>query len=133
MEKRHSQLKTYQEIAPVFLKKPQRVTAYLHLNVMALMVATLIERKLRMAMKQKSIKSIPIYPEAKLCKYPTTFDLVGLFKGVERHEAEKGDKVFVFPAKLTTLQKQILDCWRCQSRYISSIIQINGHFCSCKN
>jgi len=109
LEKRHSQLKTYQEIAPVFLKKPQRVIAYLHMNVMALMVATLIERKLRMAMKQNSIKSIPIYPEAKPCKYPTTFDLVRLFKGVERYEVEKGDEIFVFPAKLTSLQKQILE------------------------
>jgi len=36
LEKRHSQLKTYQQIAPVFLKKPQRVIAYLHMNVMAL-------------------------------------------------------------------------------------------------
>jgi transposase len=36
IEKRYSQLKTYQEIAPVYLKKAERVVAFLHLHVMAL-------------------------------------------------------------------------------------------------
>ena len=47
LEKRHSQLKTWQEMTPVLLKKDERVVAYLHMHVMALMVATLIERQLR--------------------------------------------------------------------------------------
>ena len=109
LEKRHSQLKTYQQIAPVFLKKPQRVIAYLHMNVMALMVATLIERQLRIAMKRKSIKTLPIYPEERSCKYPTTFDIVRLFKGVERYEVVQGENICVFPAKLNKIQKQALD------------------------
>ena len=41
---RHAQLKTYQEIAPVYLKKAERVVAFLHIHVMALMVAALMER-----------------------------------------------------------------------------------------
>ncbi len=89
LEKRHSQLKTYQQIAPVFLKKPQRVIAYLHMHVMALMVATLIERQLRIAMKRKSIKSLPIYPEGKPCKYPTTFDIVRLFVTIQVDQGTK--------------------------------------------
>jgi transposase len=109
LEKRHSQLKTYQEIAPVFLKKPQRVIAYLHMNVMALIVATLIERQLRIAMKRKSIKSLPIYPEGKPCKYPTTFDIVRLFKGIERYEVVQGENIYIFPAQLNKIQKQLLD------------------------
>ena len=109
LEKRHSQLKTYQEIAPVFLKKPQRVIAYLHMNVMALMVATLIERQLRIAMKRKSIKSLPIYPEGKPCKYPTTFDIVRLFKGIERYEVVQAENIYIFPAQLNKIQKQMLD------------------------
>lgn len=108
LEKRHSQLKTYQEIAPVFLKKPQRVIAYLHMNVMALMVATLIERQLRITMKRKSIKSLPIYPEGKPCKYPTTFDIVRLFKGVERYEVVQGENIYIFPSELNKIQKQLL-------------------------
>jgi len=38
IENRFSQIKTYQEIAPVYLKKGERVVAYLHIHVMALMV-----------------------------------------------------------------------------------------------
>lgn len=109
LEKRHSQLKTYQQIAPVFLKKPQRVIAYLHMNVMALMVATLIERQLRIAMKRKSIKTLPIYPEERPCKYPTIFDIVRLFKGVERYEVMQSENICIFPAKLNKIQKQVLD------------------------
>jgi len=48
LEKRHTQLKTYQEIAPVYLKKPERVVAYLHIHVMALMVSSLLQGSLRM-------------------------------------------------------------------------------------
>ena len=108
LEKRHSQLKTYQEVAPVFLKKPERVIAYLHINVMALMVATLLERQLRIAMKRKSLVSLPLYPEGKPCKYPTTFDIVRLFKGIERYEVVQGEHLHIFPAQLTTIQKQVL-------------------------
>jgi transposase len=108
LEKRHSQLKTYQEVAPAFLKKPERVIAYLHMNIMALMVATLMERQLRIAMKRKSLVSLPIYPEGKPCKYPTTFDIVRLFKGVERYEVVQGEHVHIFPAQLTDIQQQVL-------------------------
>ncbi len=109
LEKRHSQLKTYQEVAPAFLKKPERVIAYLHMNVMALMVATLLECQLRIAMKRKSIGSLPIYPEGKPCKYPTTFDIVRLFKGIERYEVVQGENLHIFPAKLNNIQKQVLN------------------------
>ena len=79
------------------------------MNVMALMVATLIERQLRIAMKRKAIKSLPIYPEGKPCKYPITFDIVRLFKGVERYEVVQKDNLYVFPAKLNKTQKQVLE------------------------
>jgi len=109
LEKRHSQLKTYQQIAPVFLKKSQRVIAYLHMHVMALMVATLIERQLRLAMKRQAVDSLPLYPEGKLCPYPTTFDIVRLFNNVERYEVQENDRAFVFPAQLNKVQKQVLE------------------------
>jgi len=108
LEKRHSQIKTYQKIAPVFLKKPERVIAYLHMHVMALMVATLMERQLRIAMKKQSIKYLNIYPEERKCKYPTTFDIVRLFKNVERYEVIDHDKIYVFPATLNKIQKEVL-------------------------
>jgi transposase len=109
LETRHTQLKTYQEIAPVYLKKPQRVVAFLHVHVMALMVAALIERKLRLAMRQQGISSLPIYPEDRPCKSPTMFDIVRLFRHVERYEVAVGDDINIFPAQLTDLQKQVLE------------------------
>ena len=109
LETRHAQLKTYQEIAPVYLKKPERVVAFLHIHVMALMVAALIERKLRLAMRQQGINSLPIYPEDRPCKSPTMFDIVRLFRNVERYEVAVGDDINIFPAQLTDLQKQVLE------------------------
>ena len=108
LEKRHTQLKTYQEIDPVYLKKDIRVVSYLHMHVMALMVATLIERQLRLTMKLSKIKSLPIYPEQKPCKAPTMYDIVRLFSGVECYELHQGDHVEVIPAQLSKLQKQVI-------------------------
>jgi len=108
LEKRFSQIKTYQEIAPVYLKNAERVVAFLHVHVMALMVAALIERKIRLAMKQKGINSLPIYPENRPCNSPTMFDIVRLFRNVERYEVTTGDDTIVFPAELTKTQKEVL-------------------------
>ena len=109
LEKRFSQIKTYHEIAPVYLKNSKRVVAFLHMHVMALMVAALIERNLRLAMQNKGIPSIPIYPESRPCKSPTIFDVVRLFRNVERYEVRASDETIVFPAKLTRTQKQVLE------------------------
>ncbi len=109
LEKRHSQLKTWQEVTPVLLKKDERVVAYLHMHVMALMVATLIERQLRRAMNQRSIPTLPLYPEDRPCRYPTMFDIVRVFRQVERYEVVDGERVTLFPAKLNRLQHQLLE------------------------
>jgi transposase len=109
LEKRHTQLKTYQEIAPVYLKKPERVVAYLHVHVMALMVGSLIERRLRQAMRKKKLQSLPIYPEDRPCASPTIFDIVRLFKNVERYEVTSGDEILIFPVELSKIQKEVLN------------------------
>ena len=109
LEKRFSQLKTYHEIAPMYLKKDERVVAYLHMHVMALMVAALIERTLRRAMQRKQLASIPIYPESRACQAPTIFDVVRLFRNVERYEVQSNNDTIVFPAELTDAQKQVLE------------------------
>lgn len=109
LEKRHSQIKTWQEVTPVLLKKDERVVAYLHMHVMALMVATLIERQLRKAMKRRGLSSLPLYPEDRPCPYPTLFDIVRVFRGVERYEVLDGERVTLFPAQLNPLHKKLLD------------------------
>ena len=109
LEKRHSLIKTWQEVMPVLLKKAERVVAYLHMHVLALMVGTLIERQLRRAMKRRSLPTLPIYPEDRPCPYPTIFDIVRVFRGVERYEVLEGERLTLFPAQLSRLQKQILE------------------------
>ena len=109
LEKRHSQLKTWQQVTPVLLKKDERVMAYLHLHVMALMVATLIERQLRRAMRHRSLPTLPLYPEQRPCRYPTMFDIARLFQGVERYEVLDGERTSLFPANLTRTQLQVLE------------------------
>ena len=82
--------------------------AFLHIHVMALMVASLIERRLRHAMKREGLSSLPIYPEGRPCKSPTMFDIVRLFRNVERYEVAVGEDLMVFPAELTKTHKQVL-------------------------
>jgi transposase len=81
-------LRSTQEIAPVYLKKAERVVAFLHIHVMARMVAALIERKLRLAMKQQKIDALPIYPEKRACKAPTIFDIVRLVRWRGKSEGD---------------------------------------------
>ncbi len=126
LEKRNSQIKTYQEIAPVYLKNGKRVVAFLHIHVMALMVATLIERKLRLAMKSQGISSLPLYPENRPCKTPTMFDIVRFFHGVERYEVYENDKITIFSVELTKAQKDILNLLRCPSHITKFVPLFNG-------
>lgn len=96
------------------------------MNVMALMVATIIERQLRIAMKLNPIKSLPIYTEERACKYPTTFDIVRFFKCIERYEVEERDKIYVFPAQLNELQKHVFELLEVPFHYTSKIFFIIG-------
>src|ERR1039458_581777 len=73
------------EIAPVFLKNPGRIEALFTLYFLALLVQALIERELRLAIKREHIAQLPIYPEQRQCKRPTTEQILRLFSLAERH------------------------------------------------
>lgn len=111
LENRHSQLKTYLEIAPVYLKNPNRVLALLDLAMLSLCIATLMERDLRQGMKRNGLKSIPIYPEERDCEHPTAHSILRVFQNVEKFELidRDGNVTEYFPPILTPLQKQILN------------------------
>ena len=98
------------EIAPVFLKNTMRIEAFFTLYFLALLIQALIERQLRLAMKRERIKDLPLYPEQRLCKRPTTEQILRLFSLAERHTLLRDDKlVQSFPLQLTELQRQTLD------------------------
>jgi transposase len=110
IEKRFEQIKTVHEIAPVFLKNTMRIEAFFTLYFLALLIHALIERELRLAMKRERIKELPIYPEQRFCKRPTTEQILRLFSLAERHTLLRDDQpVQSFPPQLTELQRQTLD------------------------
>lgn len=109
IEKRFEQLKTVHEIAPVFLKNEARIEALFTLYFLALLVQALIERELRQAMHAAQIEQLPLYPEARACRRPTTEHILRLFSLAERVTVLAGAEVVrVFPPELTALQRQVL-------------------------
>jgi transposase len=110
IEKRFEQLKSVHEIAPVFLKNEARIEALFTLYFLALLVQALIERELRQAMKAANIEQLPLYPEARACRRPTTEHILRLFSLAERITVlADGQPLKVFPPKLTDLQRQVLN------------------------
>ncbi len=72
VEKRFSQFKNDFEVAPLFLKEVSRIQALLGVYFFVLLVQTLLERELRNAMEEEPIEDLPLYPEGRACKAPTT-------------------------------------------------------------
>ena len=110
IEKRFSQLKTQFRVAPVFLKSTERIVALLTVYYLALLVQSLLERELRIAMISDGLDSIPLYPEERDCKSPATRRLIDFFANIQRHELKSpGERSSVaFSTELSDLQRQIL-------------------------
>ena len=109
IEKRFSQLKTDFAVAPIYLKSVTRIQALLAVYFFVLIVQTLLERELRQAMERAGIESLPLYPEGRACRRPTTRKILDLFDGVQRHELTlPGREPEVMVTDLSPLQKQVL-------------------------
>jgi transposase len=109
IEKRFEQIKTVHEIAPVFLKNEGRIEALFTVYFLALLAQALIERELRLAMKRENTDELPLYPELRTCKRPTTEQILRLFSLAEGHRLlQNGKVVEVFDFEFTDLQRQIL-------------------------
>lgn len=109
IEKRFEQTKTVHEIAPVLLKNEGRIEALFTLYFLALLVQAIIERELRLAMKRENIAELPLYPEQRDCKHPTTEQILRLFSLAERHQLlHDGKVVQIFDVQFTDLQRQVL-------------------------
>jgi transposase len=109
IEKRFEQIKTVHEIAPVFLKKPQRIEALFTLYFIGMLVQAILERQLRLAMAREEIEELPLYPEERRCVRPTTEQILRLFSHIQMQVLRKsGKRIQVFHTKLTELQSQLL-------------------------
>ena len=110
LEKRFNQFKSVHEAAPLLFKNIERVEAIMFLFFVALIIQGVIERKVRLAMKEKGIKSLPLYPEYRKSFYPTTSKIFYNFDGISSYKILKDGKVIKeFKDCLSSTQKIILD------------------------
>jgi transposase len=110
VEKRHDLLKNTLQVTPAFLHSVRRLEAFLFLEYLAITVHALIERQLRMNMAERNIEQIPLYPEARECKAPTTSRLFDVFEHVQVHILFRhGHRIRTFQPQLTPLQCNLLD------------------------
>jgi transposase len=108
IEKRFSQFKTDFAVAPVYLKNVSRIQSLLCVYFFALLVQALLERELRTAMHAAGIESLPLYPEGRACKRPTTRRLLDVFAPVQRHTLTNNGRSETFVTQLSHLQQRIL-------------------------
>jgi transposase len=109
IERRFAQLKTEFAVAPVYLKEVTRIQALLCLYFLVLLVQALLERELRRAMARRGVESLPMYPEGRACRCPTTPRLIEVFENVQRHRLVVGQKPPVdMTTKRSRLQRRIL-------------------------
>ena len=110
LEKRHHQLKSVHDAAPVTLKSPHRIEALFACQFIALLCCCLIERELRNAMTHQQITDLPLYPEDRSCTAPTAGRLFDHLAPIQRHHlTHDGHTVQTFEPQLTPLQTQLLD------------------------
>jgi len=109
LEKRHEQLKSVYNVAPVFLKHPERIEALLFIYFLGILITALIEREVRRSMQNDGIVSIPIYPEQRLCKKPTADKILDLFRDIRLQSViQNGKTLDTVADKFSALQKQVL-------------------------
>ncbi len=108
LEKRMYTKKTVLEVAPVFLKKEKRIEAMLFLYFIALMIVSLIERKIRMNMVSENIEKLPILPQGMNSKKPTWNNIRYFFRNVHYSEIiRNGICIQAVVKGLTALHEQI--------------------------
>jgi len=108
LEKRMYTKKTVLEVAPVFLKKEKRIEAMLFLYFVALMIVSLIERRIRINMAKEQIEKLPILPQGMNSKKPTWNNIRYFFRNVHYSEIlRNGTCIQALVKGLSALHEQI--------------------------
>lgn len=108
LEKRFALTKSEYGIAPIFLKKPRRVVALLHVYFVAIMLSALLERQVRSAMSRQGIEKISILPEGRATATPTTPRILENFADVSWYAFREGDRSLSFPVELKPVVSLLL-------------------------
>jgi transposase len=90
VEKRHEQLKSVFDVAPVWLKSPRRVASLLWLYFVVELVQALVEREVRRQMRARGMRRLRLYPEGRASEAPTAALVCGVLEGHRRHRLIDG-------------------------------------------
>lgn len=102
LEKRMYTKKTVLEVAPVFLKQEKRIEAMLFLYFIALMIVSLIERKIRLNMDKEKIEKLPILPQKMNSNKPTWNNIRYFFENIHLSEIIMDDSLLQSEVKGAT-------------------------------
>ena len=91
IEKRFSWIKSDYQVAPVFLKNTERIEAIMFACYMADLVAAIVQRQLRLAMKTKGILELKTLPEERPSKTPTWEQVQRLFANHAKYNLTKNN------------------------------------------
>lgn len=108
IEKRFSQLKTDYAVAPIYLKNVSRIQSLLCVYFFATLVQTLLERELRTALQKSGGDPLPLYPEGRDCKRPTTRRVLDVFEPIQRHTLTSGGSEQTFVTELSPVHQRVL-------------------------
>jgi len=108
LEKRMYTAKSILKVAPVFLKKTERIEAMTFLYFIALMIVSLMERNIRKNMAEQGVEKLPILPNGMNTKKPTWNNLNYFFKNVHLSMVEKQDKIIQTVIKGVTRLHEIV-------------------------
>jgi len=110
LEKRFTQFKSVHEAAPLLFKKIERVEGIMFLFFLSLMIQAIIEREVRLRMKEQGIKTLPIYPEFRDAYHPTTSKILYTFEGISSYQVRLDrETTREFRDSLTETQEKLLD------------------------
>jgi transposase len=109
LEKRFAQFKKIHHAAPLLFKKIERIEANMFGFFIALVVQALIEREVRIKMKEQKIEKIRVYPEQREASHPTTSKIIDRFDNICTYKIMENSKVVeTFKDSLNEDQKLIL-------------------------
>lgn len=119
IEKRFSWTKSDYQVAPVFLKKTERIEALMFACYLADLVAAIVQRQLRIAMKLQKIEEIQTLPENRPSKTPTWEQIQRLFANQAKYQIgdNNGKLVATFWDELSNAQAQVLNLLQVPLRY----------------
>jgi transposase len=109
LEKRFSQFKTVHNAAPLLFKKIERIEANMFGFFIALIVQALLEREVRIKMKENKIETIRVYPEQREADHPTTSKIIDRFENISTYKIIENSKIVeTFKDSLNDDQELIL-------------------------